>query len=355
MANSTNYGWVEPDNSSLVKNGAQDIRALGDAIDTSVWNIGYGQAGKNAIINGNFGIWQRGTGSFAANAYNADRWISISDATVAATQQSFTAGTAPVAGYEGTFFLRTAKSAGGSYVIEEQRVEDVRVFAGQTVTLSFWAKADATVTTAPVLVQYFGSGGSASVDTSLTSAVLTTSWARYSMTVAVPSISGKTIGTGSYLGVRPVRAITASATTIDIWGVQLEYGSKATPFDTATATLATELAACQRYYLKSYNQETAPATASNSVGNFQFQAISATATANRANVRFPVTMRTSPTITVYSTNSGTSAKLYNEAAAVDLDALTQYTGQTGFTVYANSGTPALGHPLLVHYVASAEL
>jgi len=28
MATSPNYAWAEPDNSSLVKNGAQDIRAL---------------------------------------------------------------------------------------------------------------------------------------------------------------------------------------------------------------------------------------------------------------------------------------------------------------------------------------
>lgn len=33
MALSPNFGFPEPDNSSLVKNGAQDIRALGDAID----------------------------------------------------------------------------------------------------------------------------------------------------------------------------------------------------------------------------------------------------------------------------------------------------------------------------------
>jgi hypothetical protein len=34
MATSPNFGFPEPDNSSLVKNGAQDIRALGDAIDS---------------------------------------------------------------------------------------------------------------------------------------------------------------------------------------------------------------------------------------------------------------------------------------------------------------------------------
>jgi hypothetical protein len=56
MATSTNYGWSEPDDSSLVKDGAQAIRTLGDAIDTSLWNSGFGQAGKNKFINGNWGM-----------------------------------------------------------------------------------------------------------------------------------------------------------------------------------------------------------------------------------------------------------------------------------------------------------
>lgn len=36
MALSPNFSFPEPDNSSLVKNGAQDIRALGDAIDSTL-------------------------------------------------------------------------------------------------------------------------------------------------------------------------------------------------------------------------------------------------------------------------------------------------------------------------------
>ena len=289
MALSPQYSWPEPDNSSLVKNGAQDIRALGDAIDTSVWNVGFGQAGKNKIINGDFGIWQRGT-SFSGSTYNADRWVSLTDATLTSSQQSFAAGTAPVAGYEGQYFQRTAKSAGGSYVIQEQRIEDVRDFAGQPVTVSFWAKADATVTTTPVIVQFFGSGGSASVDTSLTSAVLTTSWVRYSMTTTLPSIAGKTIGAGNYLAVRPVRAITASATTIDIWGVQLEYGAKMTPFQTASGgSPQAELAMCQRYY--------APA-------QFGIGQAAGSTTVITMNYNLPVEMRTAPSATLVS---GTSA------------------------------------------------
>ena len=109
-------------------------------------------AGKNKIINGDFGIWQRGTSfSNPANAtYVADRWfveLDGSSFTRTISQQTFTPGTAPVAGYEGQYFLRWNTSvAGTSNTIQalSQRIEDIRTLSGQTVTLSFWAKADAS-------------------------------------------------------------------------------------------------------------------------------------------------------------------------------------------------------------------
>jgi hypothetical protein len=203
-------------------------------------------SGKNRIINGDFGIWQRGT-SFSAGAYNADRWYTASDATVTTSQQTFTAGTAPVAGYEGQYFLRQAKSAGGTYSQLQYRAEDVRTMANQVTTLSFWAKADSNVTLAPYCTQNFGSGGSTQVDTALSTVAITTSWVRYSITFTPPSVSGKTIGTSSYVQLTPTRISTASAVTIDIWGVQWEAANTASPFQTATGTKQGELAACQRY------------------------------------------------------------------------------------------------------------
>jgi len=144
-------------------------------------------AGKNKIINGDFSIWQRGT-SLATYGYLADRFWGDTNATVTQSRQTFTPGTAPVAGYEGAYFYRLAKSAGGSYVSLQQRIEDVRTFAGQTITLSFWAKIDSgTQSVGTAFEQNFGSGGSSGVYTYGSNVTLTTTWTRYSVTVTLPS------------------------------------------------------------------------------------------------------------------------------------------------------------------------
>jgi hypothetical protein len=69
------------------------------------------------------------------------------------------------------------------------------------------------------------------------------------MQVAVPSISGKTIGTSSFLNIRLDQAVAAGS-VLELWGLQLEASSTASDFQTATGTLQGELAACQRYYYR---------------------------------------------------------------------------------------------------------
>jgi hypothetical protein len=299
MATSNFYGWSEPDNTSLVKNGAQDIRILGDAIDASVWNIGFGQAGKNKIINGDFGIWQRGT-SFSnpsTTAYNADRWLVEHDgsgATRTVSQQTFTPGAAPVAGYESQYFLRYAVSGGTSNTYQqiEQRIEDVRTFAGNPVTFSFWAKGDAARTINILINRNFGSGGSAADQSSIGSTLnITTSWARYSVSATMASVTGKTIGTGSYAQ-WILRFAAATAQTIDIWGVQLEYGSKATPFETASGSIQGELAMCQRYYWR--------ATAIDNYAFIPGNGLAKSTTAAEITAPNPVAMRIAPITVEYS-------------------------------------------------------
>ena len=265
---------------------------------TAPTSYGYA-AGKNAIINGDMRISQRGTSFTIASptTYTLDRYfydIASAVPTGTVSQQTFTPGTAPVAGYESANYLRVNSTAnnGCSAFQLIQRIEDVRTFAGQTVTFSFWAKADASSTfAAPALQQVFGSGGSGTVTTAITmsSTTLGTGWTRYTGSVAVPSISGKTVGTSSYLQV-VVSLPTATGVfrngTYDYWGWQLEAGSVATAFQTATGTLQGELAACQRYYYRFG-------------GNSVYEAYGTGMGQNASNVgiysKTPVKLRTNPT------------------------------------------------------------
>ena len=313
MATSPNYAWAEPDNSSLVKNGAADIRTLGDAIDTSVWNVGYGQAGKNKIINGDFSVNQRAfTSTTTTSVFTFDRWLTTyAGGTSTYSAQTFTPGAAPVAGYESTNFVRiasTGQSAASDNTRFRYRIEDVRTFAGQTVTLSFWAKAGSgTPSIAAYYTQVFGSGGSTAVTINGEKKVLTTSWARYTITLAIPSISGKTLGAGSYLEILfatsagtdfndRTQSIGIQTATIDLWGVQAEYGSMATPFQTASGgSPQAELAMCQRYYYR-----LTPGASGRRMGVGMATAVGG------ANVvtQLPVSMRIAPTALEQSGTAG---------------------------------------------------
>lgn len=208
-------------------------------------------AGKNKLINGDFSIWQRGTSFTSAGAnFSADRMIYTSGGSPSVTRSTFTPGTAPSTGYEGQYFATFTKgNTTGNDMFFTQRMEDVRAFAGQTVTLSYWAKASQAVTNEPLTRQYFGTSGSTDVYTAYTTHSITTSWARYSVTFVMPSVAGKTIGANSFSEMYFWRYTGTTAITVDIWGVQLETGSVATPFTPAGGGFpGAELALCQRYY-----------------------------------------------------------------------------------------------------------
>lgn len=252
-------------------------------------------AGVNKIINGDFGVWQRGT-SFsnpASGAYNADRFLFSFDGTGATrtlSQQTFTPGTAPVAGYEGTYFFRYAQTVAGTSNTQNllsQKIEDVRTLAGQTATFSFWAKADSARAMTAVVNQDFGSGGSSYVFNAIPAGNfnVTTAWTRFTMSGTVASIAGKTIGTNSNLVIQ-FQLPAGSTPTLDIWGVQLEAGSNVSPFKTATGTKQGELAACQRYYYR-----LTPGATYNVFGS----GFSNSTTVFLATIPTPVTMRIAPT------------------------------------------------------------
>jgi hypothetical protein len=198
---------------------------------------------------------------------------------------------ATITGYDARYFYRYAVSAAGTgntYQRFGTKIENVQNLTG-TVTVSFWAKADSSRTVSFQLDQYYGSGGSsATVGLQLSGmAAVTTSWQRFSATGTLASISGKTIGDGSY--VYAYFAFPANTTlTIDIAGFQIEQGSVATGFTRAAGTIQGELAACQRYFY----------LVASGTGQLIANGFYVLTTQFNSVVVLPVTMRSTPTLSV---------------------------------------------------------
>jgi hypothetical protein len=273
---------------------------------------GGGGAATNAIINGAFEINQRGFTSSTADAVvGFDMWKFAVSSGATYSSQAFTPGIASTLGEEAKNHARivtTGQSGTGVVSILVQRIEDVRQLAEKQITVSFYAKsASGTPSISIEIGQNFGTGGSPSTQVNAAAVqkiTLTgsTSWTRYSATLSVPSISGKTIGTtentsftslqfwvsaGSDFNSR-TDSLGIQSNTFDIWGVQLEAGSTATPFRRNANSLQGELAACQRYF---YNHVFGP-TKNIGVGYME------TSTAVGTSAKFPVTMRVEPTLIV---------------------------------------------------------
>ena len=285
-----------------------DVYSASDVNDTNGTinaNVNPFVAGKNRVINGAMAINQRNYSSSTTDgSYIVDRIIGYgSGTTVTSSVQAFTSGAAPVAGYEAVNFCRLAvagQSATSAYGILTTRIEDARTFAGSTATISFWAKANSG--TPKIAVEwdtYLGPTGSTGVRTYAGQVTISTSWARYSVTVAIPSLTGKTVNAQNVTYAQLNLWVSAGSdynsrtgslgiqnSTFDIWGLQAEQGSTATAFQTATGTIQGELAACQRYYIRY--------SASNTYSIFASSAYAISSTFGAGTFTFPVEMRTTP-------------------------------------------------------------
>jgi hypothetical protein len=312
---------VEVFDGSVWKSVGQDLSTGTSgftALSAGTAGISYQPVSHNYIINGAFDVWQRGTSASitpgAGGRFAADRidfFNNVAGSTVTVSQQTFTPGELEAIGFgDARFYHRTALSGytSANFDINHQ-IEDVKTLAGQTVTLSFWAKAAATTSIALFAQQVFGSGGSSTATTNLSAQSVGTSWQRYTRTFTFASMSGKTIGTNSHVNLK--WRIESNA-TLDIWGVQLEAGSVATPFKRHAPSLQGELAACQRYYFRNG-------------GSGLFQQLShwgvATSTTNtKVAIQPPVTMRILPSSVEFSTLfANDSANIGNSITALTID------------------------------------
>jgi hypothetical protein len=264
----------------------------------------------NYLINADFTINQRNfTSSTSSGSYIADRWFFNGATGTTGSRQAFTPGSTPLANYEsGTFARLVTTGQTGTNVRTDliQRIEDIRTLAGKTITVSFWAKAGtATPSVSLEFTAFYGTGGSPSATETgigVTKILLSggSTWTRYSATVTMPSLAGKTIGTdanssywsmslwvsaGSDFNAR-TNSLGIQSNTFDFWGVQVEEGAAPTEFRRNAPSIQAELAACQRYYYRLAGQDLF-ATIGFGTANASNQATIA--------VNNPVSMRTLPT------------------------------------------------------------
>jgi hypothetical protein len=325
-------------------------------------------AAKNKIINGAFDFWQRGT-SFTGDEYGADRWrIASNGSTKTLDRQAFTLGQTDVPG-EPVYYARVAvtSSAGASnYCYLSQRIEGVRTLAGQQCTVSFYAKADAVKNIAIEFYQTFGTGGSpsAAVEATADAVALSATWQKITLTVNVPSIAGKTLGTdgndylqlgiwldaGSDLDSR-TDTLGQQSGTFEFCKIQVEAGAAASDFEARSP--GEELALCQRYFSKTYDLDTAPGTVTQVGAIHRWTMFSDTK--DIFSVDFPQHMRAIPTVTYYSRNTGTAGKVYVINQGDYTVSSVNYTSRDRTGYLQLTGGPPAGYYFQEHYTADAEL
>lgn len=270
---------------------------------------------RNKLIGGDFAtnLWQDGTtgpSTTTALLYNADQWWGLSGTGTAFTVAQVTTSQPTGVGASARV-QRTAAQTGVVPVCFGQVLtsENSYILAGQTVELSFWAKAGATfsaansVVTATIATGTGANGSAANFSTgswtgyaaaTATAVTLTTSWDRYNVTATIPSTA---VQAGVKLCYTPVG--TAGATDFfEVADVQLAINPGASAKTSSTDTaysmlnfesrpLALETALQLAYYWRV--DESAAVTPIATCGN-------STTSLALCRLQFPVQMRSIPTM-----------------------------------------------------------
>lgn len=231
---------------------------------------------------------------------------------------------------------------GNVYV--QQAIEDVRVLGSRRVQVTAWAQQTGSATLKLQLQQLFGSGGSSAVSTQVFSLGVPpslASWARFEVTVDIPSVDGKTV-------VAPedhtrLRLFVNEATRLRIAPVQLEVGAVATRFEQRPESL--ELALARRYFEKSYPPDAAPGLTDEdgaALGYHSYDVSPATEVKSLSRA-FQVRKRVTPTMSWFSDASGTPGVIVFDGSD---------TGSVSSTLGASE--VASGYPVLASLVGSGD-
>lgn len=310
---------------------------------------------KNRLINGDFGVAQRGT-SFTStgsanndDTYVLDRWYILSDGNdVIDVTQTTTVPTNAAKNSIGLDVETVNKKFGIAQIIENVNCIGA---IGNSVTLSFQAKVSSITkldnvkcaivawsgtadTVTSDIISAWGVEGTnptlianATYENTPANLNVTTSFATYSVTATVDTASTSNILVFIWSDVTD----TTLGDFLYITNAQLEIGTTATPFERRLYNQ--ELANCQRYYWQ------LPAANTYGAGMPMIstgQAWSGSSSANYT-ATFPVTMRTTPTLfqsglELYSPNIGPfAATISLNSNSKSYGAVLATSGSTGLT------------------------
>ncbi len=265
----TRNGAFQADGNALISNVNTGLQTL-DLLESGCVPLAFNPFAnfRNLVDGGDFSInpFQRNIPGLASGGviatpvaatptYFADRFFAAGGASSAILMAA--TPDASVTGFNQS--LKVSRQSGNSNTAVINLGQVVETFdslrcQGQTVTLSFWARAGATFSGGALTVQLIAGNGVnqsaasliARTWTGLSSVVsaqqgLTSAMTRYQFTGAVPA-------SASQLGV--LLSFTPSGTagvddSISINGVQLEIGPSASPFEHIDAQVTLEI--CQRY------------------------------------------------------------------------------------------------------------
>jgi len=329
---------------------------------------------RQAIMNGNFDIWQRGVSVNAASgAWCSDRWrysLTLDGATVptrTGTREIITSGALPNSFYCNRLTVDGAGSGFGTgthYRIVQKIEYGTRNLCGlnKTVTVSFWAKSDiASKKIGIYLIQNYGTTGSPSAEEDIVGEIfdLTSSWQKFTHTFTTNTLVGKTFGTGNNdnLSLQIGHAWGSAAAAlyggsteedfggsgyIDIAQIQLCAGDVALPFE--PKTWDGELADCQRYYQDS-NYDI---NRTNMTNNFHRGIY--VSSGNLVCFNWARPMRISPTVVIYNSTTANQVQEFVSGTLRTVTGTVHNENSLG-TVQATSAAQTS----VFHYTADAEL
>lgn len=332
---------------------------------------------RDYIINGSFKYWMDNTGLSAGTGgrYTATLFSMFSIVNAySVTRNTNAIGQLDVptnSPYYAT--ITTTDSSGASNAsLGIMRMEDVRIYANKTQTLSIWASSSTgTPKIAIEASQFFGRVGSPSASVlgiSITTLSLSTTITRYDIKIDWPSISGKTLGTadntsfgqfniwfsaGSDYNAR-TNSLGHQAVTVNIYKMQLIDGDEYQYIPERSDT--EELSLIGRYYQKSYETDVVPSTVTYT-GSSQGQAITSSYSTCRS-MYFSTPMRIPPQISVYSCQNGTVGSITDINVGGYPDVAQTYFWENGATKSLNwvaaNGSMTVGHWYAWQWVADAR-